>query len=204
MLAAEVVAGHAGRGGAARRHRAVAAAGDVVGEFIAQARESGDGALADPDDRDPALVGRRECRGQAARGLQQRCARRERAVRPVARVEEIEFAAHGRRRQHLVQAREAAEHAGRERLGIVAPVERGQPAHDRIGAAQRLERRVAAGVRRADGDEAHDARLRRRGERHARQQPAHAVGDQVDLARGIGGEPRAELAPVATMLRRQS
>ncbi len=69
-------------------------------------------------------------------------------------------------------------------------IERGEAPHHRIGASQGLHRPIGTAVRRAERDQAAQAAALGRAERAARDQAAHAVGDDQERVGRIGAQPR--------------
>ena len=82
------------------------------------------------------------------------------------------------RRQHVVQPRKGAEDFCREMFRRMHLIEPRHPAHERVGAPQRLNGREGSLIRRAQHDELAHPALGQHGERHARDQSSHAMGDQ--------------------------
>ncbi len=177
------------------RHGAVARGATAELELAPAATQVHDRVLAVARDQREALVGGGETGGLGFRGLQDFIGRPG-ALGPMRGVERIEVRAGGGGRQQAAEAGERREHLLREFLGIVREVEQREPAHQRVGAAQRLHRDECAAVGCAELDHAADSVRALVRESCARDQAAHAVADEDDVLAALALEVRGELAAV--------
>ena len=111
---------------------------------------------------------------------------------PAGRVQQVRGRLELPRGQQLVNAGKGAEHLLREKFRIMMTIERSEPAHHRVGAANRLHRAEGSALRYAEQDQPAHALASGLPERGARDQSAHAVGDHHHFRSRVGAQPRRQ------------